>query len=1011
MTSVDLNRNELLIDLNANFRRKVRLSTVWAIAFCGLAFVASGCNSFPKNQQPGWARGQDLGEPPVFVNADEPAPARSPDNDAIINIVIQGNNTIETGAILARIRSQKGRPPSERMIKQDLQALHDTNWFYTVERRYRMTEDGLLLIFKVVERPIVKSVKVIGNESIRDRIILKTIAIEKGSPYNVATNRAAARRLQRFYRDKKSFPDATVTLSSGDKPDDRDVIIEIDEGLRTVVTDIRFLGNEEISSTALKGVVRTKKAVLFGMIGGKFDESKSDDDIAALKQYYQALGFFDIEVVKETKIEENNFHIIPKNQYVRRVDAKAAHVFTINEGMRYKIRKIETIGNEIFADDDLLKESQLAEGDFFNARFLNRDVEGMKTRYGELGRLFAKVDAVPRFLKDDTGFVDLVYRIDEDKPWDIRRVNVHIAAPGGYPHTRETVVHHKMLLLPGEPADPRLIELSRSRLRGGVFEPSGAGAPRIEIQRVSNEQPANRTARGQSVDYPPLTSQFRTAPRQHSQFRTNEFRTALQETKQNTQFRTAVQETKQNTQFRTAVQETKQNTHSLQFEEIPIDEVFGRAQGVPSINERIPAELPVLDDDEMAKSPNPMDTLGYIARGQNPSSIPNPSNPLFENDPYGDPYSGFESPYNRALRGQADLDVFVTEAQTGRLMFGVGVNSDAGLIGSFVLEENNFDITRWPTSWRDLSDGTALRGNGERFRAEAYPGEFVSRYSLMWQTSNFLDTDFSFGVSGFYYQRFLPGWDEERLGGRITLGYQINKWWSVTTAFRLESVELDNFATLTPLSLITEASGQNFLSSVRTAIAHDTRDSSFLPTSGHFFEAAFEQAFGDFVYPRLELQGTQHYTVHERLDGGGRHVLSVHGQVAWSDSGTPLFERYFAGGYQSFRGFSYRGVSPRAGGIRVGGDALVLASVQYSMPAPFAADDMVRLVAFTDVGTVEDTEDSLKLDRFRATVGFGLRLRIPAMGPAPLAFDFGFPVASEVSDDEQIFSFYIGVTR
>jgi outer membrane protein insertion porin family len=81
------------------------------------------------------------------------------------------------------------------------------------------------------------------------------------------------------------------------------------------------------------------------------------------------------------------------------------------------------------------------------------------------------------------------------------------------------------------------------------------------------------------------------------------------------------------------------------------------------------------------------------------------------------------------------------------------------------------------------------------------------------------------------------------------------------------------------------------------------------------------------------------------------------------------------------------------------------------MPAPFAADDMVRLVAFTDFGTVEDTEDTIKADRFRATVGFGLRLRIPAMGPAPLAFDFGFPVASEVSDDEQIFSFYIGITR
>lgn len=943
-------------------------SVVWAFAMFAIAVTTVGCNSFPKGPPGPITRGQDLDSAPTFVNDDDqPAPVRSPDQDVLADIVIEGNKTIETGAILSRIRSQKGRPPRERIIKEDLQALHDTNWFYTVERRYRYTDDGLLLIFKVVERPVVKSVQILGNESIRDRVVMKTIAIEQGSPYNVATNRAAARRLQRFYRDKKSFPDASVTLRSGEEQNDRDVVFVIDEGSRTILTDINFAGNQEISTTALKGVVRSKKAFLFGMIGGKFDESKSEDDIAALKKYYHALGFFDVEVTKETRIAKNSFHILPKTKLLRRIDAKASHNYTIDEGMRYKIRKIETVGNQIFGRDELLKESSLATDDYFNARFLNKDVEAMKTRYGELGRLFAKVNAVPRFLKDEDGYVDLVYRIDEDKPWDIRRVNVHIAAPGGYAHTRKTVALHKMLIHPGEAADPKLIELSRSRLRGGVFEPSGAGAPRIEIKRVSHEEPDTRVARGQSADnadyYPPVTTRFRGVPQ-------------------------------------------------MQFDETSVDDVFGRPHGAPSINHRIPAELPVLDDEELAKSPNPMDTLGYIARGQSPpSAIPNPSNPLFENNPYGDPYGGLESRYNRALRGQADLDVFVTEAQTGRLMFGVGVNSDAGIIGSFVLEENNFDITRVPTSWRDLSDGTAFRGNGERFRAEAYPGEFVSRYSLMWQTSNFLDTDFSFGVSGFYYERFLPGWDEQRLGGRITLGYQIDKWWSVTTAFRLENVELKNFSTVTPLSLIAEASGQNFLSTIRTAIAHDTRDSPFLPTSGGFFEFAFEQAFGDFIYPRFEVQGTHHFTVYERLDGGGRHVVTVHGQAAWSDSGTPLFERYFAGGYQSFRGFSYRGVSPRAGGIRVGGDTMLLGSVEYSMPAPFAADDMVRLVAFTDFGTVEDTEDTIKLDRFRATVGFGLRLRIPAMGPAPLAFDFGFPVASEVSDDEQIFSFYIGITR
>ena len=44
-------------------------------------------------------------------------------------------------------------------------------------------------------------------------------------------------------------------------------------------------------------------------------------------------------------------------------------------------------------------------------------------------------------------------------------------------------------------------------------------------------------------------------------------------------------------------------------------------------------------------------------------------------------------------------------------------------------------------------------------------------------------------------------------------------------------------------------------------------------------------------------------------------------------------------------------------------------------------------------------------------VGAGLRLVIPAMGPAPIALDFAYPLLKESFDEKQIFSFYIGFTR
>jgi hypothetical protein len=68
-----------------------------------------------------------------------------------------------------------------------------------------------------------------------------------------------------------------------------------------------------------------------------------------------------------------------------------------------------------------------------------------------------------------------------------------------------------------------------------------------------------------------------------------------------------------------------------------------------------------------------------------------------------------------------DILLQVQETRTGSLMFGVGVNSDAGLTGSVLLNERNFDLLRPPTRFDDLFSGRAFRGAGQEFRIEAVP--------------------------------------------------------------------------------------------------------------------------------------------------------------------------------------------------------------------------------------------------------------------------------------------------
>jgi outer membrane protein insertion porin family len=94
-----------------------------------------------------------------------------------------------------------------------------------------------------------------------------------------------------------------------------------------------------------------------------------------------------------------------------------------------------------------------------------------------------------------------------------------------------------------------------------------------------------------------------------------------------------------------------------------------------------------------------------------------------------------------------DILVQVQEQPTGSLIFGVGVNSDAGLTGSIVLNERNFDITRWPTSFEDLLSGHAFRGGGQEFRLEAVPGTQLQRYTASWREPYLFDSQYSLGLS------------------------------------------------------------------------------------------------------------------------------------------------------------------------------------------------------------------------------------------------------------------------
>jgi outer membrane protein insertion porin family len=348
--------------------------------------------------------------------------------------------------------------------------------------------------------------------------------------------------------------------------------------------------------------------------------------------------------------------------------------------------------------------------------------------------------------------------------------------------------------------------------------------------------------------------------------------------------------------------------------------------------------------------------------------------------------------------------VKVQEKPTGSFLLGVGVNSDAGVTGSIVLNERNFDILNPPTSLEQLLSGNAFRGAGQELRLEAVPGNTFQRYSASIREPFLFDSPYSLGVSAYYYQRGFLEYNEARLGGRVTLGRRLNQFWSVNGTLRIEQVDISNVDfRFAPFEILRDV-GQHFLLGGRIGVTRDSRDNYLRPSSGSIIDIGYEHVTGDYDFPLLTLEATKYWTTFSRVDGSGKHVLAARTQFSYTNNQAPVFERFYGGGFRSIRGFSFRGVGPFIGDFNIGGNTAFLNSLEYQIP--LLANDNLFAVGFIDSGSIER---GFAIRDYRVTVGAGLRIAVPQLlGPVPIALDFGVPLNKGPGDNKQLFSFWLG---
>jgi outer membrane protein insertion porin family len=359
-----------------------------------------------------------------------------------------------------------------------------------------------------------------------------------------------------------------------------------------------------------------------------------------------------------------------------------------------------------------------------------------------------------------------------------------------------------------------------------------------------------------------------------------------------------------------------------------------------------------------------------------------------------------------------DVQVDIKEGLTGLWSPGIMVGSDSGVIGQFIWEQRNFDITDWPESFKDFITMNAFKGAGQSLRVALEPGTEVSYYSISFSEPYLRNKPTALDVSGSSFERWRESYDEKRTKGFVGLNKRYKSKWNRSIGFRIENVKVEDLDFDAPQEII-DVKGNNGLIGVNFGFGRDMTDNRFDPTSGYTFNASYEQVTGEHDFGILSGTVIGYKTLYEDLLER-KTVLAgkLLGGTTLGDA--PPFEKFYAGGtgIYGISGFDYRGVSTR--GLQthlapgrvplrkdpIGSDWIFLADVEVTVPL---IGENLDAVFFLDSGTIDT-------GRYRAALGTGIQISIPQLlgTSVPMRFELAWPFMKDDSDETRVFSFTMG---
>ena len=386
----------------------------------------------------------------------------------IDNLLVKGNQIIDTGLIRSHIQLKKGSVYNKKRVQQDVRKLFSLGFFDDIQvHQLARSKKGVKLLYHVKERTHITKIEFKGNQTLSKKDLQELLLIKENSFLNFDLLQKTLLSIQEKYKEKGYYlVKVSYKIEREPKEKQLKLIISIQENTKIFIKRLTFFGNRNVSANTLKAFMLSKEKNLLSFIGssGIFKPEYIDRDQQFIEYYYRDKGYLNVRVEKPevTMTPDKRFFYIH---------------FSISEGPRFKIGELAFRGDKVVPEKKVISRFKLQKDKYFSINKLQEDIKLISTLYKNKG--YAFVEVKPMFFPDQL-VEDKIHILFKVKKGEVYRLGrIHIV---GNKNARDKVILRRFQIHEGDLYSESKKELSSQLLQQlGYFE-------KIHLSLVKNKK-------------------------------------------------------------------------------------------------------------------------------------------------------------------------------------------------------------------------------------------------------------------------------------------------------------------------------------------------------------------------------------------------------------------------------------------------------------------------------------------------------------------------------------------